>query len=544
MRLKLLAIFISLVCCHVATLHAADLGAARLLSSENESLELRVTLAGFGDIDANDVIIRFASAEIYSRLALRRDPFLNDVIISLVASGQNAYITLSSNEGFGSSSLSFLLEMVTPNERVLGEYDVAFGLSDFGVEQQVVNVFRAPYGSGVESYRLETLLVADGDTLWALASRARDGDPVTTQQTMLSLLESNPSAFRGNNINTLLAGQTLQIPSLSKILETSAPLAAAEVARQNQEYLRQVTRDNELKELQAANGALDQRILELEGQLAASRAQAEVTTRQRDDLSSRLSELQSDIALAQEVIDVRDTELARLRQQVLAVAGPQGVNDSEVLGDGQQLLGNVRNFVASHSIALFGGLVVALLFFIMVSRNRRPKSAGEHAAEKDEKQFVADRVGEVEESMSGEGGSGISQPPRDEQTLGESQNSTLSDLSAPAEGTAYGSGEESADLKAAPLDFVAPSTDQESFGDLGFLSAQQKSDIESVESVEEIFYLGEEESATKLELAYAYQNMGDPDGAIEILQEVIKEGSNEQVEEAKKFINSLIKTNK
>ena len=543
MRLKLFAIFISLVCCHVATLHAADLGAARLLSSENESLELRVTLAGFGDIDANDVIIRFASSEIYSRLALRRDPFLNDVIISLVASGQNAYITLSSNEGFGSSSLSFLLEMVTPNERVLGEYDVAFGLSDFGVEQQVVNVFRAPYGSGVESYRLETLLVADGDTLWALASRARDGDPVTTQQTMLSLLESNPSAFRDNNINTLLAGQTLQIPSLSKILETSAPLAAAEVARQNQEYLRQVTRDNELKELQAANGALDQRILELEGQLAASRAQAEVTTRQRDDLSSRLSELQSDIALAQEVIDVRDTELARLRQQVLAVAGPQGVNDSEVLGDGQQLLGNVRNFVASHSIALFGGLVVALLFFIMVSRNRRPKSAGEHAAEKDEKQFVADRVGEFEESMSGEGTSAISQPRSDEGT-GELQNQSISDLAPPAEGAAYGVGEASADLDTSPLDFAAASIDQESFGDLGFLSDQEKSEIESVESVEEIFYLGEEESATKLELAYAYQNMGDPDGAIEILQEVIKEGSNEQVEEAKKFINSLIKTNK
>ena len=538
MRLKLIAIFISLFCCHVATLHAADLGAARLLSSENESLELRINLAGFGDIDASDIIIRFASAEIYSRLALRRDPFLNDVIISPVASGQNAYITLSSSEGFGSSSLSFLLEMVTPTERVLGEYDVAFGLSDFGVEQQVVNVFRAPYGSGVESYRLETLLVADGDTLWALASRARDGDPVTTQQTMLSLLESNPSAFRGNNINTLLAGQTLQIPSLSKILEISAPSAAAEVARQNQEHLRQVTRNNELMELQGANRALDQRILELEGQIAASRAQAEVTRRQRDDLSSRLSELQSDIALAQEVIDVRDTELARLRQQVLTVAGPQGVNDSEVLGDGQQLLRNARNFVASHSMAIFGGLFVALLFFITMSRNRRPKSAGEHAAETDEKQFVADRVGEVEESMSGEGTSAISQPRSDEGT-GESQNQSTSDLAPPAEGAAYGVGEASADSDTSPLDFAASSADQESFGDLGFLSDQEKSEIESVESVEEIFYLGEEESATKLELAYAYQNMGDPDGAIEILQEVIKEGSNEQVEEAKKFINSL-----
>jgi FimV-like protein len=540
---KLIAIFISLVSFHVATLSAADLGAARSLSSENESLELRINIAGFGDIDPSDVIIRFASAEIYSGLALRRDPFLNDVIISLVASGQNAYVTLSSNEGFDSSSLSFLLEVVTPNEMVLGEYDVTFGPSAFGVEQQVVNVFRAPYGSGVESYRLETLLIADGDTLWALASRARDGDPATTQQTMLSLLESNPSAFRGNNINTLLAGETLQIPSLSKILEISAPLAAAEVARQNQEYLRKVSRDNEFMELQAANGALDQRILELEGQVAASRAQAEVTRRQRDDLRSRLSELQSDIALAREVINVRDTELARLRQQALAVVGPQGVNDSEALGDGQQLLGNARNFVASHSIALFGGLFVALLFFTMVLRNRRPKSSEENGAEKDGKPFIAGPVGEVDENIGSEGSSAISQASSDE-GIGESQNPSMSDLSPRAEGTAYGVGEASADLDTSPLDFAAASADQGSFGDLGFLSDQEKSEIESVESVEEIFYLGDEESATKLELAYAYQNMGDPDGAIEILQEVIKEGSNEQVEEAKKFINNLIKTNK
>ena len=543
MRLKLIAIFISLFCCHVATLHAADLGSARSSSSENESLELRINLVGFGDIDPNDVMIRFASAEIYSRLALTRDPFLNDVIISLVASGRNAYATLSSNEVFGSSSLSFLLEVVTPNEMVLGEYDVTLGPSALGVEQQVVNVFRAPYGSGVESYRLETLLVANGDTLWALASRAGGDDPVTTQQTMLSLLESNPGAFRGNNINTLLAGQTLQIPSLSKILEISAPSAAAEVARQNQEYSRQVTRDNELMELQAANGALDQRILELEGQIAASRAQAEVTRRQRDDLSSRLSELQSDIVLAREVINVRDTELARLRQQVLAVAGPQSVNDSEALGDGQQLLGNARNFVASHSIAVFGGLFVALLFFIMVSRNRRLKSAGEHVAEKDGKLFIDGQVGEVDGNMGGEGSSAISQRLSDEGT-GELQNASISDLAPPAEGAAYGVREGSADSDTSPLDFAASSADQESFGDLGFLSDQEKSEIESVKSVEEIFYLGDEESATKLELAYAYQNMGDPDGAIEILQEVIKEGSNEQIEEAKKFINSLIKTDK
>ena len=49
----------------------------------------------------------------------------------------------------------------------------------------------------------------------------------------------------------------------------------------------------------------------------------------------------------------------------------------------------------------------------------------------------------------------------------------------------------------------------------------------------------DDETATKLELAYAYQKMGDREGATEILQEVIKEGSEEQAEEASKLLGSL-----
>jgi pilus assembly protein FimV len=44
---------------------------------------------------------------------------------------------------------------------------------------------------------------------------------------------------------------------------------------------------------------------------------------------------------------------------------------------------------------------------------------------------------------------------------------------------------------------------------------------------------------TKLELAKAYLEIGDKDGAREILQEVAKEGSSAQQEEAKKLIASL-----
>ncbi len=79
--------------------------------------------------------------------------------------------------------------------------------------------------------------------------------------------------------------------------------------------------------------------------------------------------------------------------------------------------------------------------------------------------------------------------------------------------------------------------------DLEFLSDDDDDDgveIESVDDVEEVDLLSDDdETATKLELAYAYQKMGDAEGAREILQEVISEGTDEQVKEARELMASL-----
>jgi pilus assembly protein FimV len=47
------------------------------------------------------------------------------------------------------------------------------------------------------------------------------------------------------------------------------------------------------------------------------------------------------------------------------------------------------------------------------------------------------------------------------------------------------------------------------------------------------------DAATKLDLAKAYQEMGDVEGAREILQEVLHEGDDEQKTEAKTLLSKL-----
>jgi pilus assembly protein FimV len=58
------------------------------------------------------------------------------------------------------------------------------------------------------------------------------------------------------------------------------------------------------------------------------------------------------------------------------------------------------------------------------------------------------------------------------------------------------------------------------------------------------FVLGDEpatmsEVGTKLDLARAYIDMGDPDGARSILEEVLQEGSNTQKQEAQRLMSGL-----
>ncbi len=88
---------------------------------------------------------------------------------------------------------------------------------------------------------------------------------------------------------------------------------------------------------------------------------------------------------------------------------------------------------------------------------------------------------------------------------------------------------------------VAEKTEEEDdLDDLGFLSDDDEVEIESVDGAEEVSLMSDDdETATKLELAYAYQKMGDADGAREILQEVIAEGNEAQVKEAGELLASL-----
>ena len=56
---------------------------------------------------------------------------------------------------------------------------------------------------------------------------------------------------------------------------------------------------------------------------------------------------------------------------------------------------------------------------------------------------------------------------------------------------------------------------------------------------DEASYTSSAEMATKLDLAIAYQEIGDKEGARELLEEVVKGGNGEQSEKAKNLLSKL-----
>ena len=179
----------------------------------------------------------------------------------------------------------------------------------------------------------EELVVQRGQTLWGIAARNRPDFRVTMNQTMLAIYEANPEAF-GGNINILRAGARLRIPSADDIYRIDrayalneakrqhaqwrgapapAPAAEAPVATETRPSLQLVPPDEE--PVGAGTGA------EVPDDALTTDAEPDVSLREQE-LVDRIAQLEAaDVPQQQSLIEIRDNELAALRQELAEIRG-------------------------------------------------------------------------------------------------------------------------------------------------------------------------------------------------------------------------------
>ena len=169
--------------------------------------------------------------------------------------------------------------------------------------------------------------------MWGIASRVRPDMGMTMNQTMLAIFESNPEAF-GGNINYLKAGATLRIPGSDDIYRIDRAYALEEAKRQHAEWggmpaptpAPTPTTAYEEPAVTDTRPSLqlvppDEDVIGVGTGDTVPDAEDVVVTREQEILD-RIAEIEAaDVPQQRSLIEIRDNELASLRQELAEIRG-------------------------------------------------------------------------------------------------------------------------------------------------------------------------------------------------------------------------------
>ena len=313
---------------------ALGLGEITLHSALSQPLDAEIELFDVGDLTAEDMRVRLAPAEVFSRSGVDRLYFFNDLRFTPLLRGGKSVIRVVSTQPVREPYLNFIVEVVRPNGQLYREYTVLLdppssaayrSLAAPAASTVPVSVPAVTRAEAVEPTRPAVLpaaqqgnrySVVSGDSLWKIAERlAAETGQVTPQSLMLDMYALNPQAFINGDINRLRAGaqlllpdsvagvpsavvepavaataapETVAAPSAQLPVDPPAELLIQEQARVEQELASQISETLQLQQslaqlglqvqqLQEQMEARDQQIAGLQAELAARRASAEAS---------------------------------------------------------------------------------------------------------------------------------------------------------------------------------------------------------------------------------------------------------------------------
>ena len=639
------------------------LGELELKSALNQRFEAEVELTNVRGLEIEKILPNLGSQDDFDRVGVERGYALIDLRFK-VASRENGklFVRISSSRPIIEPFLNFIVEVLWPSGRILREYTVLLDPPVFGKDgvepiqlgetEQRASPARQPTPAAPQSGRQEADLgglsqssqegrissgeygiTGPGDTLWKIALEVRPDRSVSVQQTMLALKAANPEAFINDNINLLKAGHVLRIPEANTIRSESLGSAVAEVRVQNEQFdayktgsvtqldasRRQVQSDagasteddGELKLLASsessgdrAGSGSDARAQELQDDLAVAEEDLDRARRANTELNVRFEDLQGQLDTLNEILTLKDDQLAALRaevQKMQASAGPApAVTPTPQSAASGSLLTNPL-VLTGLGLLLVGGVAAGL---ILVRRRQQSSAVDDDLEEEVEEEALqveleedAEAQIEVEDAAVAMDATIISTEPieaivdSDDLDLDAAEDDEISldleddddlelDLGDEDEDEAEDEDAISLDLDddddaisldldddddaisldldddddaiSVDLDDDVISLDLDDDDDAISLNLDDDDDAISVDLDDDDDELSldlddddvisldlDDDGGNKLDLARAYIDMGDGDGARSVLEEVIKKGSESEIQEANELLEKI-----
>lgn len=355
--------------------HALGLGEVTLQSSLNQPLVAEIELLEVRDLASNEVIPSLASPEDFVKAGVDRQYFLTDLKFTPVLKPNGkSVIRVTSSKAVREPYLNFLVEVLWPNGRLLREYTLLLDPPLYSPQTTVAAAPQLPIAAPAPRPSVAPAPVprsaapalaprpaapapasraisgneyrtTANDTLWEIAQRVGGGSSVN--QTMLAIQDLNPDAFIGGNINRMKSGQVLRLPDEQQIRSRSNAEAVAQVAEQNAAWregravasrqldaTRRTTAGSapataesaDSLKLVAAEAGQSTRGSDtgssnskaLADKLAVTQESLDSTRRENAELQSRVGDLQSQLDKLQRLVELKDSQLAKLQADLSA----------------------------------------------------------------------------------------------------------------------------------------------------------------------------------------------------------------------------------
>lgn len=399
--------------------NALGLGELTLKSAQNQPLDAEIELLDVRDLKATEVAPSLAPPEEFSKAGVAFPTYLEDLTFTPVINPNGkSVLRVTSSQPLPGPVVKFLVQVMWPQGRLLRDYSVLLDQAKAQGEKPAAgNV--TPAMTGASNYTTQRR-----DTLWQIAARNTQGGSI--QQTMIAIQALNPDAFIGNNINLLKVGQVLRLPDQQQIQSIAQGEANREVAEQYAAWREGRRLGPRARQLDAtrrgAAEAAPSRIAQgdnlrlvspgsqadagqakaLSDKLAMAQESLDTSRRDNEELKSRMADLQSQLDKLQRLIELKNSQLARLEGQgaatsAAAAATPDQPADkpapaaadtapkpvpaaqpapvSQPKGTLDSVLGNpwLLGVIAGSSI-----LVLALLLWLLARKRKAQQEAEKH----------------------------------------------------------------------------------------------------------------------------------------------------------------------
>ncbi len=392
-----------------ASAYSLGVGDITLYSTLNQNLHAEIALFVSPDENISEINVRLAPPDKFDDAGIPWSFFLTKIKFESVTKADGSMLVkLSSNEVLREPFLDFLLEVSWAKGNLYREFTVLVDPPAVYTQPIIAVVEKAILETQPPEALAETIgVVADkdrliiqygptgsADTLWAIAKETNTYSDVSIEQMMVAIYEANPRAFYKDNVNALMAGETLDIPGKEVILRLSSTEALTVFKQQENVWkgtVSTVTQNKPLTpiesimitqlELEApAEEEIAEEVVIIESELLSESVDkstvekpeplAVVSTRDESlALLARLEKLEKDLLMMQKMLAMKDEEIAALQSQQQVITTPEITSVEEKVKETMPETG----FLSGLTMTLLSGIAFIVLAALawLWSRNKK-----------------------------------------------------------------------------------------------------------------------------------------------------------------------------